>query len=209
MGVGLHQGSALSPLLFIIIIMDVIAGNIATTPPRAMLFAEDLALCEETKEEAEQQLEVWRYAVESRGLRLSPQKTEYLAPLASECRLTMDNQELPTVSKFKYLGSIFDTEGGVERDCKHRVRLAWNKWRELTGVVCDKKVPLKLKHHLYETAIKPTLYYAGECWTLKRKNEQPLSKTEMCRLCWIQGVSLTELTCLYGRKLEYSTCHRT
>ena len=46
-GVGLHQGSALSPLLCIII-MDVIAENIAT-PSRAVLFADDLVLCEETK----------------------------------------------------------------------------------------------------------------------------------------------------------------
>ena len=43
-GVGLHQGSVLSPLLFIIIV-DVIAENITTTPPRAMLFADDLVLC--------------------------------------------------------------------------------------------------------------------------------------------------------------------
>ena len=96
-GVGLHQGSALSPLLSIIM-MDVIAENIAPTPPRAMPFADDLVLCEETKEEAEQQLKMWRNAMESRGLRVSRQKTEYLAPLASECRLTMANQEQPTVS---------------------------------------------------------------------------------------------------------------
>ena len=68
--------------------------------------------------ETEQQLEVWRNAMESRGLRVSRQKTDYFAPLASEYRLTMDNQELPTVSKFKYLDSIFDAEGGAERDCK-------------------------------------------------------------------------------------------
>ena len=203
-GVGLHQGSALSPLLFIIII-DVISENIATPPPRTMLFADDLALCEETKGEVEQQLEMWRNAMESRGLRVSRQKTEYLAPLTSECRLTMDNRELPTVSKFKYLGSIFDAGGGVETDCKNRVCLAWNKWRELTGVVCDKRVSLKLKHQLYKTAIKPTLCHAGQCWM---KDEQPLSKSDMCMLRWIQGVSLTEHQTI-GRKLEYSTCHHT
>ena len=76
-GVGLHQGSAISPPLFIII-MDVIAENIDTTP-QAMLFADDLVLCEEMKEEAEQQLEVWRNAMESRGLRVGrKQNTWYL-----------------------------------------------------------------------------------------------------------------------------------
>ena len=126
--------------------------------------------------------------MESRVLRVSRKKTEYLAPLASECRLTMDNQDLPTVSKFKYLSSIFDAEGGVETDCKN---LAWNKGGELTGVVCDKKVVLKLKHQLYKTSIKLILCYVRECWTLMRKDEQLLSKTYMCRLRGIQGVSLT------------------
>ena len=45
--VGLHQGSTLSPLL-VIIIMDVLASTIQRDPPRAMLFADDLVICEES-----------------------------------------------------------------------------------------------------------------------------------------------------------------
>ena len=41
--VGLHQGSALSPLLFIII-MDVLMENIEKDPPWAIMFA-DGAVC--------------------------------------------------------------------------------------------------------------------------------------------------------------------
>ena len=53
--VGLHQGSALSPLLFIII-MDVISQEVGRGPPHAMLFADDMVLCENTRKEAEEQL---------------------------------------------------------------------------------------------------------------------------------------------------------
>ena len=56
--VGLHQGSALSPLLFIII-MDVISQEVGRGPPHAMLFADDLVLCENARKEAEEQLELW------------------------------------------------------------------------------------------------------------------------------------------------------
>ena len=44
--VGLHQGSAPSPLLFIII-MDVLAEKARTKPPWAMIFEDDLVLVRE------------------------------------------------------------------------------------------------------------------------------------------------------------------
>ena len=74
---GLHQGSALSPLLFIII-MDVLTKNIEKDPPWAMLFADDLVLCDMTPEEVEEGLETWRVVFERHGLKISRTKTEYL-----------------------------------------------------------------------------------------------------------------------------------
>ena len=70
MKVGLHQCSALSPLLFITV-MDVISQEVGREPPHAMLFADDLVLCEKTREEAEEQLELWRKAIENKGLQVS------------------------------------------------------------------------------------------------------------------------------------------
>ena len=52
---------------------------------------------------------------------------------------------------------MFDAEGGPTTDWKNRVRQAWNKWREVTGVIRDKKVPVKLKHKIYKTVIRPTM----------------------------------------------------
>ena len=46
---------------------------------------------------------------------------------------------------FKYLGSTTDRRGGASKDVDNRVTKASSKWRELTGVICDKKIPAKLK----------------------------------------------------------------
>ena len=52
--VGLHQGSAISSLLFVII-MGVLASEIDKEPPWAMLFADDLVMCETFKAAVERE----------------------------------------------------------------------------------------------------------------------------------------------------------
>ena len=56
--VGLHQGSALSLFLFAVI-MDRITDEVRREPPWTMLFADDIVICEETREKAEQTLECY------------------------------------------------------------------------------------------------------------------------------------------------------
>ena len=95
--------------------------------------------------------------------------------------------QLNTVRTFKYLGSIFDSNGGAERDINNRDKLAWMKWKQLTGVICDKKVPIKLKDKVYKTVIKPTMTYGAECWPVRKKDENRLHVAEMRMVRWIRG----------------------
>ena len=158
-----------------------------------MLFVDGLALCENTREQAEEQLVLWRKAIGNKGLRVSRSKAEYLPPSSChDSKVKHGGEEINNVTTFKYLVSRFDAEGGFTTDCKNIVRLAWNKRREVTGITCDKKVPFKLKHKIYKTVIKPTMTYGAECWTMKYNDEMLINKTEMGMLRWIQGVSLRE-----------------
>ena len=47
-------------------------------PPWTMLFADDIVICKETREEVERGLESWKYALERRWMKVSRSKTEYL-----------------------------------------------------------------------------------------------------------------------------------
>ena len=93
--------------------------------------------------------------------------------------LQLGDDKLNAVTTFKYLGSIFHSNGGAERDINNRVRLAWMKWKQLTGVLCDKKVPIKLKDKVYKTVIKPTMTYGAECWAVRKKDENRLHVAEI------------------------------
>ena len=44
-----------------------------------------------------------------------------------------------------------------------RVKIAWSKWRETTGVMRDRNLPTKLKDKVYKTAIKPPMVYGEGC----------------------------------------------
>ena len=91
---------------------------------------------------------------------------------------------MKTVKTFKYMGSMFDVNGGAEKDVNNRVKIAWSKWRETTGVMCDRNIPTKLKDKVYKTAIKPAMVYGAECWAVRKKEERKLHTTEMRMLRW-------------------------
>ncbi|XP_042890365.1 uncharacterized protein LOC122265229 [Penaeus japonicus] len=75
MEVGLHQGSALSPFLFAVI-MDKLTDGLRRAAPRSMMFADDTVLRSE-RGEVEKDLKRWRHALEKRGIKISSRKTEY------------------------------------------------------------------------------------------------------------------------------------
>ncbi|KAK3546853.1 hypothetical protein QTP86_003744 [Hemibagrus guttatus] len=68
--VGLHQGSALSPFLFSMV-MDQLSEEVRQESPWTMMFADDIVICSESREQVEENLERWRFALERRGMKVS------------------------------------------------------------------------------------------------------------------------------------------
>ncbi|KAK3510341.1 hypothetical protein QTP70_004927 [Hemibagrus guttatus] len=71
--VGLHQGSALSPFLFAIV-MDQLSEEVRQESPWTMMFADDIVFCSESREQVEENLERWRFVLERRGMKVSHSK---------------------------------------------------------------------------------------------------------------------------------------
>ncbi|KAL5185220.1 hypothetical protein HKD37_17G048757 [Glycine soja] len=61
------------------------------------------------------------------------------------------------------------------------------KWRKTSGVLCDAKVPIKLKGKFYRTAVRPAILYGTECWAVKSQHENKVGVAEMRMLRWMCG----------------------
>ena len=76
-GVGVHQGSVLSPLLFTII-LDVLSEEGRKGTLYELLYADDLVLVSKTMEELEAQFNRWKSAFEGKRLKVNLGKTRIL-----------------------------------------------------------------------------------------------------------------------------------
>ena len=75
--VGMHQGSGLSPLLFVIV-MEAISREFRVSLPWELLYADDLAVIAETEEELIKRLNERKDNVESKGMSVNMTKTKVM-----------------------------------------------------------------------------------------------------------------------------------
>ena len=73
--VGLHQGSVLSPLFFIIV-LEALSKEFSAWLPWELLYADDLCLIAETEEELMEKLKSWKEGLELKGLIVNIGKTK-------------------------------------------------------------------------------------------------------------------------------------
>ena len=180
--VGLHQGSALSPLLFINI-MDCITKDIRRESPWDMTFADDVVSCTETREEAERELEKWREALEIRGMKVSRKKTEYL------CTSGGNESETIMIQDDEVRRATVQEDGGSDGNTRKRIQSGWDSWRKITGVLCDKKVPEKVKGKMFKTVVRPALLYSMKTVAMTKTQERKMEVAEMKMLRFSLGVT--------------------
>ncbi|XP_076920734.1 uncharacterized protein LOC143581941 [Bidens hawaiensis] len=120
--------------------MDELSKSIQEPVPWCMLFADDIVLVAETKQSLNERLEEWRVALEDKGLRISRSKTEYLfcdfsgVGDSEDTEITIEDQVVPQITKFKYLGSFVQSNGEIYSDITHRIQAGWCRWKAATGV---------------------------------------------------------------------------
>ena len=191
--IGVHRGSTLSPYLFNLVLDELLKG-VALEVPWCMLVADDMVIIGESEQEVESVLEQVREALESKGLKVNRDKTEHMesrwkGEQEGASRVKLQNGLLNKMKEFKYLGALVEEGEELDREVERIAQAGWCKWREASGILCDKRMPMKLNRKYYSTVVRPVMTYSAECWALKKSQEQKLSVTEMKMLRMMCGVT--------------------
>ena len=104
---------------------------------------------------------MWWYASERRGMKVSRAKTEYLCINGGNDDKTvkMEDKKVPRVKKFKYLGSTVQESGSCEREVKKTVQAEWNRWRKVLVIICDRRLPARVKGKVYSSVVRPAMMW--------------------------------------------------
>ena len=135
--------------------MDVLTEGVRKEVPESMMFADDIVLCGGREVDMTEYLDTWRKSLKERGMKVSRPKTQFMDFNFEQNQhgnrepVKILGEELEIVTHFKYLGTSMEEEGGMETEITKRVGAGWRNWKKCSGVLCDRRMPVKLKGKVY------------------------------------------------------------
>ena len=82
----------------------------------------------------------------------------------------MEDTKVPKVKEFKYLGSTVQESDGCERKVKRRLQAEWNGWTTVSGIICDWRLPARVKGKVYSSVVRPAMMYGLETVAITKRN---------------------------------------
>ena len=198
---GLKQGDSLSPLLFNLL-MDKVTkecnnktrncktkiGHWHLVPVniQSLTFADDKALIAETPDKLQQIVRSWEDKTRDMDMIVNPNKSKILHITKNKenriqniC-ITLNGEQLENVEQYKYLGTIFTSNGKISEEIKQRIKQATNVYYSINRTIIGKQeVSTKTKLQVYNSIYKPILLYGSESWPMTSRIEQQITAAEM------------------------------
>ena len=122
--IGLRQGSVLSPLLFIAVLDLISSKTVVKDAMKKLLYADDLALVANGKQDLQDTMEEWNGLLNRHGLKLNLEKTEVLqiGHQREELDIELEGKKLTQRDSFVYLGGAVCGDGKTEREVRRTVQ---------------------------------------------------------------------------------------
>ena len=80
----------------------------------------------------------------------------------------MEDTKVPRVKEFKYLGTTVQESGSCNKG-KEESAGRRNGWRKVSRVICDRRLPARIKGKVYNTVVRAAMVYGFETVAVTKK----------------------------------------
>ena len=99
---------------------------------------------------------------------------------------------LEVLDKFCYLGDTLSVDGDADAVVEARIRIGWNKFRQLVPLLTNRDVSLIRRRRLYSSFVRSSMLHGSEAWPVRKENEVALQQAEMRIIRWMCYVKVKE-----------------
>jgi len=104
------------------------------------------------------------------------------------CANPVTGTNLALVDKFCYLGDMLSVDGDAA--VENRIRIGWNKFRQLVPLFSNKDISLKVRGRLYSSCVQSSMLHGSEAWPVRKESEVALQRAETKMVRRMCGVKL-------------------
>ena len=79
-------------------------------------------------------------------------------------------------------------DGDADAPVENRIRIGWNKFRQLVLLLANKDISLKVRGRLYCSCVRSSMLHGSETWPVRKENEVALQRAKMRMVRLMCGV---------------------
>ena len=201
--VGVRQGAVTSPLFFSIFVNDLVneirqvGGGIQICEKliSILLFADDIVLLADSKEELQDMLTVLSKFTARWRLRVNKKKTKIIVFDPSRKvtdlreKLWYNNEVIEVVNEYKYLGVMLKYDLKWNENIEYVIGKGKERSNSVSSILRFKGLSTEAKLCIWKALVRPILEYGTQIWWPNKTQSMRLERVQLKALKCILGVS--------------------
>ena len=83
---------------------------------------------------------------------------------------------------------MLSVDGDADAAVKARIRIGWNKFRQLVPLLTNRDISLIRRGRLYSSCVRSSMQHGSETWPVRKENEVAVQRAEMRMVRWMFNV---------------------